>query len=55
MFTTPEIRLLSNPYFQLIRLTDNLAEIKSKPTVHYWVIKKTTRSHSAHLIASQTF
>lgn len=40
MFTPKECRLLSAPYFRLIRQTDAFYEIQSKNTGHFWIIKK---------------
>lgn len=40
MFTQKECRLLSAPYFRLIRQTDTFYEIQSKNTGHFWIIKK---------------
>lgn len=41
MFTQKECRLLSAPYFRLVRQTDTFYEIQSKNTGHFWIIKKT--------------
>ena len=40
MFSRKEHRLLSAPYFRLIRRTDNFYEIQSKNTGHFWIIQK---------------
>ena len=40
MFSRKEQRLLSAPYFRLIRQTDNFYEIQSKNTGHFWIIQK---------------
>lgn len=41
MFTPRECRLLSAPYFRLVRQTDTFYEIQSQNTGHFWIIKKT--------------
>lgn len=40
MFTTKELRLLGQSYFETIRTTDDFYEIKSKNTKHCWIISK---------------
>ena len=40
MYTQKERRLLSAPYFRLIRRTDTFYEIQSQNTGHFWIIKK---------------
>lgn len=40
MFTTKELRLLEQSYFETIRSTDDFYEIKSKNTKHCWIISK---------------
>ena len=44
MFSGKERRLLSAPYFRLIRRTDNFYEIQSKNTGHFWIIQKNRAS-----------
>lgn len=40
MFTSKDIRLLTDPYFHLIRKTEDFMEVKSKNTKHCWLVKK---------------
>ncbi len=40
MFTQKEIRLITSPYFSVIRQTENYIEFKSKNTGHCWIIHK---------------
>lgn len=56
MFTSKDIRLCSDSYFTILRmcLENDYIELKSKNTLHCWIIKKmTTRTllyhkHSEH-------
>ena len=40
MFTQKEIRLLEQPYFQVIRTTETFCEIQSRNSKHCWIISK---------------
>lgn len=40
MFTIPEKRILSSPYFSILRETDRFIEVESKNTKHRWTIMK---------------
>lgn len=44
MFSGKERRLLSAPYFRLIRQIDNFYEIQSRNTGHFWIIQKNRAS-----------
>ena len=50
MFTQKECRLLSAPYFRLVRQTDTFYEIQSKNTGHFWIIKKTQTAQQNPII-----
>ena len=39
MFTSKEVRLITQDYFRLIRITEDYYEVQSKNTGHCWVIK----------------
>lgn len=40
MWTQKEKRELSNPYFELLKVTEEYYELQSKNTRHLWIIKK---------------
>jgi len=40
MFSKPETRLVSDAYFNLIKIIDYHMELQSISTSHYWLIKK---------------
>ena len=40
MYTSPELRLLYNDYFEIIRNTNDFIELKSRNTKHCWIIHK---------------
>ena len=40
MFTGPELSLFHNPYFSIIRLNDELCQLRSRNTGHCWMIWK---------------
>lgn len=44
MFSGKERRLLSAPYFRLIRQTESFHEIQSRNTGHFWIIQKNRAS-----------
>lgn len=44
MFTLKEKKLLREPYFTLIRETDNFIEVISENTKHCWIVFKNTNS-----------
>ncbi len=41
MFTKKEIAQLTDPYFYVIRITENFYEVQSRNTGHCWLIMKT--------------
>lgn len=50
MFTKKDHRLLSSPYFRLIRQTDAFYEIQSLNTGHCWIIRKHHSSGNSPVI-----
>lgn len=44
MFTQKDIRLLEQPYFQVLRTTNDFYELLSKNTKHCWIISKSVLS-----------
>lgn len=44
MFTQKDIKLLEQPYFQVMRTTESFYEIQSKNTKHCWIIRKPAKS-----------
>ena len=40
MFTGPELSLFHDPYFSIIRLNDELCQLRSRNTGHCWMIWK---------------
>lgn len=40
MFTRKDTSLLEQPYFQVIRITENYYEIQSRNSKHCWIIQK---------------
>ena len=40
MFTKKQLSFLNNSNYQLIRITDDYVEFRSRNTCHYWIIKK---------------
>lgn len=40
VWTQKEKKELSNPYFQILRVTEEYYELQSKNTGHLWIIKK---------------
>jgi len=46
MFSKPEQRLLSDPYFQIVRSNESFYELQSRNTLHYWMIRKNYNAES---------
>ena len=42
LFTKKEERMMHDPYFEVIRETDNFVEVQSVCTGHYWNVFKNT-------------
>ncbi len=45
VWTQKEKKELSNPYFQILRVTEEYYELQSKNTGHLWIIKKQFLRH----------
>lgn len=48
MFTSKDIRLCSNSYFNIIKICETFIELQSKNTGHYWIIQKCNKVIQLH-------
>jgi len=49
VFNAVELRLIDNDYFDIVR-ADPYIEVKSRNTLHYWIIKKVRTIKGGHII-----
>lgn len=40
LWTSKEQKILNDPYFQVLRITERYYELKSRNTGHFWIIQK---------------